>query len=256
MKNVLIYFVGTAGSGKSYLTTTFQQWVHSQGFDTITVNLDPGVEYLSYSPDVDIRDWLRLSDIMKEQNLGPNGAQIACADMLALKINEVRDILETYQTDYILIDTPGQLELFTFRKSSSFIINQLGPEKSAMIFLFDPFISKSPTGFVSQMLMSATTQFRFPIPTINVLSKIDMLEEDELVTVMSWSEDPFLLQNVIIDENPNVQTNMNIELFRVLEDIGLYKGLIPTSAESSEGMADLYNAIQQVHFGGEDLESD
>jgi GTPase SAR1 family protein len=256
MKNVLIYFVGTAGSGKSYLTTAFQQWVHSQGFNTVTVNLDPGVEYLSYAPDVDIRDWLVLGDIMKEQNLGPNGAQIACADMLAFKINEVKDILETYRTDYILIDTPGQLELFTFRKSSTYIIDQLGPDRSVMVFLFDPFISKSPTGFISQMLMSATTQFRLPIPTVNVLSKIDMLEEDELENVKNWSEDPNLLENVMIDENPNVNTQMNLELFRVLEDMELYKGLIPISAETRVGMEDVYNAIQQIHFGGEDLESD
>jgi GTPase SAR1 family protein len=256
MKNVLIYFVGTAGSGKSYLTTTFQQWVHSQGFDTISVNLDPGVEYLSYSPDIDIRDWLVLADIMKEQNLGPNGAQIACADMLALKIVEVKDILETYRTDYILLDTPGQLELFTFRKSSTYIIDQLGPDRSVMVFLFDPFISKSPTGFISQMLMSATTQFRLQVPTVNVLSKIDMLEEDELENVKSWADDPRLLENVMVEQDPTVNIQMNVELFRVLEDMELYKGLIPTSAETGEGMEDIYNAIQQIHFGGEDLESD
>jgi GTPase SAR1 family protein len=176
--------------------------------------------------------------------------------MLAFKINEVKDILETYKTDYILIDTPGQLELFTFRRSSTYIIDQLGPERSVMVFLFDPFISKSPTGFVSQMLMSATTQFRLPIPTVNVLSKIDMLEENELETVKGWSEDPKLLENVILETNPTVHTQMNIELFRVLEDMELYKGIIPTSAETGEGMEDIYNSIQHIHFGGEDLESD
>ena len=101
MKNILVYFIGTAGSGKTILTYAFQQWMHTKGFDAITVNLDPGVEYLSYTPDIDIRDWLVLADVMKEQNLGPNGAQIACADMLALKILEVKDIIDKFKTDYV-----------------------------------------------------------------------------------------------------------------------------------------------------------
>ena len=256
MKNILVYFIGTAGSGKTILTYAFQQWMNTQGFDAITVNLDPGVEYLSYSPDVDIRDWLVLTDIMKEQNLGPNGAQIACADMLAFKIAEVKDILEGFKTDYILIDTPGQLELFTFRKSSTYIVNQLGAERSVMVFMFDPFIAKSPSGFISQMMLSATTQFRFPIPTINVLSKTDMLEDQELANIMKWSEDIHLLENVMDDEEPSVHTQMNVEFFRVLEDMGLYKGLIPISSANAFGMEDIYNEIQQVYAGGEDLETD
>jgi GTPase SAR1 family protein len=256
MKNILVYFIGTAGSGKSILTYAFQQWMNAQGFDAVTVNLDPGAEYLAYSPDVDIRDWLVLSDIMKEQNLGPNGAQIACADMLAFKISEVQDILEGYKTDYILIDTPGQFELFTFRKSSTFIIDQLGAERSVMVFIFDPFIAKSASGFISQMMLSATTQFRFPIPTINVLSKTDMLEEEELTNIMKWSDDIHLLENVLDDEEQSVHTQMNVELFRVLEDMGLYKGLIPISSATALGMAEIYNEIQQVYAGGEDLETD
>ena len=256
LNNILVYFIGTAGSGKSILTFAFQQWLNLQGYDAITVNLDPGVEYLSYSPELDIRDWLVLTDVMKEQNLGPNGAQIACADMLAFKISEVKDILEGYKTNYILIDTPGQLELFTFRKSSTFIIDQLGIDRSCMVFIFDPFIAMSASGFVSQMMLSATTQFRFPIPTINVLSKTDMLEEDELAGILKWSEDANLLENAVTDETPRINSQMNLQLFRVLEDMGLYKGLIPTSSVTGFGMADIYNEIQQVFAGGEDLETD
>ena len=80
MKNINIFFVGTAGSGKSTLTHTFQSWMNSLGLDAITVNLDPGVDYLMYTPDIDIREWVSLTEIMKTHNLGPNGAQIACAD--------------------------------------------------------------------------------------------------------------------------------------------------------------------------------
>jgi selenocysteine-specific translation elongation factor len=35
-----------------------------------------------------------------------------------------------------------------------------------------------------------------------------------------------------------------------------FSKLIPTSAETGEGIADLYNEVQQVLYGGEDLSSD
>ena len=112
-----LYFVGTAGSGKSTLTNAFQLWLNNQGYDAITVNLDPGVDSLNYAPDVDVRDWIKLSEIMAEYGLGPNGAQVAAADMMALNVREISQVVSGYNTDYVLIDTPGQIELFTFRQS-------------------------------------------------------------------------------------------------------------------------------------------
>jgi ribosomal protein S18 acetylase RimI-like enzyme len=32
--------------------------------DAITVNLDPGAENLPYEPDVDIRDWISLEEVI------------------------------------------------------------------------------------------------------------------------------------------------------------------------------------------------
>src|SRR5512137_2093268 len=110
-----LYFIGTAGSGKSTMVYAFQLWMNSQGLDCVTVNLDAGAESLSYAPDVDVKDWIDLGRIVEEQGLGPNGAQIAAADLLALNAKEISDVLETFETNYFLIDTPGQIELFTFR---------------------------------------------------------------------------------------------------------------------------------------------
>ena len=72
-----LYFIGTAGAGKSTLVHTFQVWMNSQGLDCVTVNLDPGAESIPYAPDVDVRDWISLQGVMEEQELGPNAAQVA-----------------------------------------------------------------------------------------------------------------------------------------------------------------------------------
>src|SRR2546429_7150964 len=78
-----LYFLGTAGSGKSTMAYAFQLWMNSQGLDCVTVNLDPGAESLQYSPDLTARDYVNLSAIMGEQDLAPTVSQAAAADMLA-----------------------------------------------------------------------------------------------------------------------------------------------------------------------------
>lgn len=256
MNNIFIYFVGTAGSGKSTLTYAFQQWMNQQGYDAITVNLDPGVENLAYTPDIDIREWIVLSDIMREFDLGPNGAQVAAADMLAMKIPEVKSVIDTFKTDYILIDTPGQMELFTFRESSRYIIEYLEKTRSLIAFLFDPFLARTASGFISQILLSVTAQFRFTVPAVNVLSKIDMLKSEEIDLIEEWSENPYRLYDDAISEKTTMHTQLSVELFRVLEEMGVFRALIPLSSETRYGLEDLYNVIQQVFMGGEDLSSD
>lgn len=256
MKNINIFFVGTAGSGKSTLTHAFQNWMNTLGLDAVTVNLDPGVDFLSYSPDIDIREWISLAEVMREHNLGPNGAQIACADLLVFNIDKVNDLLKEFKTNYILIDTPGQTELFTLRHSSTKIVETLGKNRSVLLFLFDPFIAQTPSGFVSQLLLASTVQFRFRVPIFNVLSKADMIEQEPLDKIVQWSDDLYKLEEALMDESKKLQTHLNYELLKVLQDMDIYKTLTPTSAQTALGMEEIYNFIQQIFEGGEDITPD
>ncbi len=226
------------------------------GYDAATINLDPGVEHLPYGPDIDVREWFVLSDIMEEHGLGPNAAQIVAADMIALRTDEIKEQVDEINSDYFLIDTPGQMELFTFRECSSIIIKALNERRSAIVFLYDPMLSTTPSNFVSQVMLGSTTQFRFYIPIINVLSKADLLGEEQLDSILEWSKNPDRVYDALIDETPNMRGQLNIELFRALEAIGTYKELIPISAKQMTGMEDLYAMAQQIFMGGEDLSAD
>ena len=141
-----IYFVGTAGSGKSTLVGAFKAWLDDNGIDSITVNLDPGAEKLAYVPDIDIREWICLDEVMAEYALGPNGAQITAADMMAVNMDKITDQLGGYSVDYVLIDTPGQLELFAFRESSKVVVDALGREDSMIVTSPTPSSTRAPTG--------------------------------------------------------------------------------------------------------------
>ena len=252
MKN--IYFVGTAGSGKSSLVSAYKEWLDHNGIDAITVNLDPGAESLPYVPDADIREWIDLREVMDEYALGPNGAQVVCADLMAMNIDKLTDVLGTYKTNYALIDTPGQLELFAFRRSSNVTAEALGRERSMIVFLADPMLCKTSNGFISVMMLSSIVQFRLQMPMINVLSKSDLLKDDELNKLLSWFTDPDALYGDMLDNDSDPQTVIGMELFKALENMGMFGDIRSVSSNDSAGMEELYAAAQQCFFGGDDAD--
>ncbi|MCL2295840.1 MAG: ATP/GTP-binding protein [Methanomassiliicoccaceae archaeon] len=251
-----IYFVGTAGSGKSTLVKTFKQWLDDNGIDAITLNLDPGADRLAYSADIDIREWISLGEVMEEYSLGPNGAQVVAADLMAMNIHKLTAVLNEYRTKYVLIDTPGQLELFAFRESSNMIVNALGSDKSMIAYLSDPMLCRRPNGFVSSMMLSALVQFRLQLPMINLLSKIDTLSEEESERMMNWFENPDTLYGDFLDEDSNPQTVVGLELFKALESTGVFGEIRGVSSEEETGLEEIYSSAQLAFFGGEDAERD
>lgn len=249
-----LYFIGTAGCGKSTLTNAFLVWLQNQGYDAITVNLDPGADSLLYAPDVDVRDWIKLSEVMSQYGLGPNGAQVAAADMLALNVREVSQVVREFDTDYVLVDTPGQVELFAFRRSSRVVLDELSGESAVLAYLFDPAMAKTANGFVSSLMLSATVHFRLPFPMVTVLSKSDSVSDAEWKRIEMWSGDYYSLFNSLLDESVDAQTQVNAEFLQALESVGASRALIPMSADTGEGIEDLYASVQQILEGGEDVE--
>lgn len=249
-----IYFVGTAGSGKSTMVGAFKRWLDDNEIDSIVVNLDPGAEKLPYVPDIDIREWINLDEVMSQYSLGPNGAQIVAADLMAVNIKKVSDILDTIDTDYVLIDTPGQLELFAFRESSNVVISALGKQRSMIAYLSDPTLYKSANGFVSAMTLASLVQFRLNMPIINLLSKSDVLKEEEVDRILDWYNNPDTLYGDLLDEDSNPESVIGMELFRALEDSGIFGEMRAVSASKEIGLPEIYAAVQLQFHGGEDAD--
>ncbi|MEM3213396.1 MAG: ATP/GTP-binding protein, partial [Metallosphaera sp.] len=71
-----VFFVGTAGSGKTTMVKEFQDYLLDQEMDASIVNMDPAVESLPYVPDFDVRDYIDSRDVMQRFGLGPNSSLI------------------------------------------------------------------------------------------------------------------------------------------------------------------------------------
>jgi len=254
----VLFVVGTAGAGKSTLVTAFQRWARFLEVDVLAVNLDPGAERVHYDTEYDVRDLVSLSDVMDEYDLGPNGAQILAADLVAAQAYDIQDELDGLSGDLLIIDTPGQVELFAFREASNHLVEVLGQDRSALIFLFDPMLSRSASGFVSQMLLSNIVHFRLGQPTANFLSKADLLEPDDLERVLEWGERLDVLEAALFDESSarladDVAAGQRVEFaigqLRMMEQAQIQPGLIPLSSEEEEGLADILSFAQNL-FGG------
>jgi len=249
-----IYFTGTAGAGKTTFVRAFADWMKHAGYEATVVNLDPGSESTTLDPAVDIREWVQLADIQDEYGLGPNGAQVAAADMIALKIFDVKQAIDELKTDYVLIDTPGQIELFAFREASRAIVDALSGDRSQIAFLFDPALCRTPAGFVSLLLLSATVEFRFRLPMLNVLAKADVLAAEPMEQLTRWAQDPEALYDAVTRESPTPDVQLSAELFRAIESVGPLAGLVATSAKEGTGLEAFYQSAQRVFGGGEDLD--
>lgn len=262
MENLRLYLVGTAGSGKSTLTKAVLEWMDSQKYPAFTVNLDPGAERLPYSPDVDVRDWVKLADVMNRYSVGPNGGQILAADLIALHAEEIRRDLDSLRADYLLMDTPGQIELFAFRESSRLLVEALGAP-SFLAFIYDPLLARQPAGYVSLALLAQAVQFRFSVPSVQLLGKADLLKPEEKERIASWAADAELLREAL-EGSPaappaarsrggNRGETVSLELFKALDSIGAFGTLIPVSGATGEGVPDLYTVVQEIYMGGEDI---
>ncbi len=248
-----IFLTGTAGSGKSLLTSRIYEYYTRNGAFAAILNLDPGVETLPYTCDIDVRDHVDIVSIMRQYDLGPNGAMIMANDLIASKIDEIQNQINNVNPDYLLIDTPGQIELFAYRISGPFLVQNLNLEEKTSIFLFDGALITTPVNFVSIALLATSIKLRFKLPTINVLTKIDLIG-GKLKEILNWSTNLSALESAISKEVDGEVYTLTTAILRSLNLGGFAQGLIPISNVTDEGMVNLQSALSRTINLGEEVE--
>jgi len=247
----IVFIIGTAGSGKSLLTASFSEWLKINEQDVATMNLDPGAAKLPYTPDIDVRDYVTVDEIMEKYDLGPNGALIMAADLIAGEIENLKAEVDDINPDILLVDTPGQMEIFAFRASGPYIASEISKEPKAITYLFDSVFSLNPMNYVSNMFLAAAVYMRFLLPQIHVLSKCDLISNNDVETIADWSEDREALENAINKMLDGSKRLLSYRLSRTICQLGLNFSLIPVSAKTNEGFIELNAALERVFAGGE-----
>ena len=247
-----IFVTGTAGSGKSMLTSKILEYYQKNGVFASVLNLDPGVESLPYRPDVDVRDYVDIVQIMKQYDLGPNGSMIMANDLIATKIEDIQNEIHGVNPDYLIVDTPGQIELFAYRASGPFFIQNIDASEKTNIFLYDGTMIVSPSNFISISLLATSIKLRLGLPTINVMTKTDLIP-DKIDQVLKWSSDPISLEEELKTLEGETYS-LATDILRTL-NIGEFVGdLIPISNLTGEGMVNLQATLSRIINLGEEVE--
>jgi len=246
-----VFVIGTAGSGKSLLTAAFKEWLRMSKQDVSVVNLDPGALILPYSPDVDVRNYVDIEKIMEEHCLGPNGALVMAADLIADETEKLSHEIEELQSDIVLVDTSGQMELFAFRASGPYIANELTKEPKAIVYLFDSVFSINPLNYVSNMYLSAAVYNRFLLPQLHVLSKTDLLPNEEVNKIVDWSVNPRALEESINQKLEGTKRLLSLNMMHAIYKIGLEFLLYPVSAKTNEGILNFNTAVERILAQGD-----
>jgi GPN-loop GTPase len=152
-------------------------------------------KFLPYEALYDVcEEVVNLTSVMSKLGLGPNGGLVYCMEYMEINIDSIIDTIEQRllaqqrlktnvddqfnQPFYLLFDLPGQVELYTHSNCVHNILQRICKVldlRLTAVQLIDSFYCVDAAKFISAALLGTTTMIRLELPTINVLSKIDLL---------------------------------------------------------------------------------
>lgn len=138
------------------------------------IQTDEGTNLCAFT---DIRDTVNYKEVMKQYQLGPNGGIVTTLNLFSTKFGQVVDLVkkagETHK--YCVIDTPGQIEVFTWSASGTIITEALATSfPTVIVYVMDVPRSKCPTTFMSNMLYACSILYKARLPFIVVMNKVNI----------------------------------------------------------------------------------
>ena len=234
--------IGMAGSGKTTFMQRLNAHLHTNSSQHYTINLDPAVSSIPFGANIDIRDTIDYKQVMSTYNLGPNGAILTSLNLFTTKFNQVLNLIVKKQNlDYILIDTPGQIEIFTWSASGQIITESLALSyPTVVVYVIDTPRSTSPATFMSNMLYACSILYKTKLPFILVFNKIDVVDH---AFAIEWMTDFDAFQNALENDTSYMGTLVN-SMCLVLEEFYNCLKVVGVSALTGDGMDDFFNSVK------------
>ena len=170
--------IGPPGSGKTTYCAGMAQFLRALGRKIAIVNLDPANDILPYECACDLREIITMDGAASVLELGPNGALVYCLEFLESNVDWLLTRLGDLADCYVLLDMPGQVELYTHHGSVRAVLHALmkANHRITAVHLVDAQHCADPAKFLSVLLVTLSTMVQLELPQVNLLSKVDLID--------------------------------------------------------------------------------
>eukprot|EP00485_Elphidium_margaritaceum_P004446 CAMPEP_0202700758 /NCGR_PEP_ID=MMETSP1385-20130828/13929_1 /ASSEMBLY_ACC=CAM_ASM_000861 /TAXON_ID=933848 /ORGANISM="Elphidium margaritaceum" /LENGTH=323 /DNA_ID=CAMNT_0049358019 /DNA_START=31 /DNA_END=1002 /DNA_ORIENTATION=- len=169
--------IGMAGSGKTALMQRMNAFVREYKRPSYVMNLDPAVYEVPYEANIDIRDTVHYKNVMKQYGLGPNGGILTALNLFATKFDQAIELIDARRSEleFVFVDTPGQIEVFTWSASGQIITETLAASHpTVLLYVMDTARCFDPITFMSNMTYACSIHYKTKLPFLIVFNKIDV----------------------------------------------------------------------------------
>jgi len=194
---------------------------------------------------------------MEECKYGPNGGLIYCMEHLIDNLDWFQDALCDYEDDYLIIDCPGQIELYSHVPVMRTLVDSLQKWGYSVcgLYLVDSQFISDPAKFISGTLMALSAMIHLEIPHINVLTKMDLVKDTIKKSKMEKFFDPDMTDLVgdLTQHTGEKFLQLNEAIGSVIEDYKMVN-FLPLDISDEDSISDLLTQIDNALQYGEDAE--
>ena len=244
MSTINLIVLGMAGSGKTTFVEKLEEEIANKDKESYIINLDPAVMDTLYEPNLDIRDTVKYKEVMTSNNLGPNGAILTCLNLFSTNIDKVISILEPKKDlDFIVIDTPGQLEVFSWSASGKLISDSFSLlYPSILIYIIDMPRCNNPNTFSSNMLYALSIMYKMKLPLLIAFNKSDLAKDSK---VIEWMNDYESLQ-IELKKKDDYMSTFSSSLSLLLNEFYKTIKFVKVSSKTGEGFDELIKMCEDI----------
>ena len=244
MSTINLVVLGMAGSGKTTFVEKLEEEIANKDKESYIINLDPAVMDTLYEPNLDIRDTVKYKEVMTSNNLGPNGAILTCLNLFSTNIDKVISILEPKKDlDFIVIDTPGQLEVFSWSASGKLISDSFSLlYPSILIYIIDMPRCNNPNTFSSNMLYALSIMYKMKLPLLIAFNKSDLVKDSK---VIEWMNDYSSLE-MELKKKDDYMSTFSSSLSLLLNEFYKTIKYVKVSSKTGEGFDELIKMCEDI----------
>ncbi|CAL1537333.1 unnamed protein product [Lymnaea stagnalis] len=244
-KPICIIVLGMAGSGKTSFVQRINAHLHAKKLPPYVINLDPAVLEVPYPANIDIRDTVNYKEVMKHYSLGPNGGIVTSLNLFATRFDQVMNFIESKSSEckYVVLDTPGQIEVFTWSASGTIITESLASSfPTVIVYVMDTPRSVNPVTFMSNMLYACSILYKTKLPFVIVMNKIDIISHH---FAQEWMTDFEVFQDAL-DHEKSYVSNLTRSMSLVLDEFYMTIKNVGVSAATGEGLDEFFVKIDEA----------